>query len=224
MILTKLKLGIAGAVVMAGVATLLVLQYQDLLKLREENQSLQQQVSQLTQLQAENERLSNLVAQVSSPPTQSNDQLNELLRLRSEVTRLRAVREAAQSKVAASGKGNARQNDATDDEAARLLRERDEASVKAEAAVKKMWEVGKGGREDALGFARKLRDEQAVSGSKLEAYKRYAATAREIEEKIQKEVEVGARSPSEADIAHFERLQAEVDLARITGRLPAEEK
>ena len=151
--------------------------------------------------------------------------LGELLRLRSEVTRLRAdLQETAQSKVAISGKGNVRQNNATDDEAARLLSERDEASVKAEAAVKKMWEAGKGGREDALGFARKLRDEQAASGSKLEAYKRYAATAREIEEKTQKEVEVGARSPLEADIAHFERLQAEVDLARITGRLPAQEK
>jgi hypothetical protein len=69
-----------------------------------------------------------------------------------------------------------------------------------------------------------LRDQQAASGSKAEAYDRYAKTARQIEKRIRDEVERGVLPPLAADIGRFERLQAEVDLARIAGRLPAEVK
>ena len=51
---TKLKTGLA-ALIIAGLATMLAIQYRAQIKLRAENQSLRQQVSQLT---AENERLS----------------------------------------------------------------------------------------------------------------------------------------------------------------------
>ncbi len=116
--------------------------------------------------------------------------------------------------------------DAQADPAQHLLKQRDEARPKAEAAEKRMREAGAGAQVEALGFAsaKSLRDQQAASGSKAEAYERYANTAKQIEQKIQVDVQLGAQSQSAADIARFERLQAEVDLARITGQLPAEEK
>lgn len=60
--MTKVKFGIVSAVIIAGVATRMILQYQSQVVLREENRSLKLQVHQLAQLTAENERLSNLVA------------------------------------------------------------------------------------------------------------------------------------------------------------------
>ena len=76
MTMTKLKLGIS-ALVVAGATTTLVVQHQTQTKLREENESLQQQ---LTQLQSENGRLSNLVAQTDNVQSVADDQRNELLK------------------------------------------------------------------------------------------------------------------------------------------------
>jgi len=87
MAMTKLKISIVGVVLVAGLATLLVVQQQTQVKLREENESLRQQAGQWAQSSAENERLSNLVAQASS--SVANDQLHELLRLRGQVGMLR---------------------------------------------------------------------------------------------------------------------------------------
>jgi len=87
MTMTKLQSAIVGAVVIAGVATPLVLQQQS--KLREENQSLRKQNEQLAQIQADNDRLSNLLAQAGSSQKLASNQLNELLRLRGEVGGLR---------------------------------------------------------------------------------------------------------------------------------------
>jgi hypothetical protein len=100
MALTKLKLGVLGAVVVAGVATLLLIQHQSLVQLREENQSLMSQVAQLTEVAAEAARLSNLVVQARSSLSGFKDQTQELLRLRGEVRLLRgnqAVREKTAS-------------------------------------------------------------------------------------------------------------------------------
>jgi len=88
--MTKLKLGIIGAVVAAGVAAPLLIQHQAQLKLREENQSLRRQLDQLAQLNAENQRLSNLVAQAKDSQSSTNGQFAELLRLRGQVGQLRA--------------------------------------------------------------------------------------------------------------------------------------
>jgi hypothetical protein len=85
--MTKLQTAIVSAVVVAGVATPLVIQHEA--KLRRENQALRQQVDQFAGLTAENERLSNLVAQANNARSLSNDQLNDLLRLRGEVGLLR---------------------------------------------------------------------------------------------------------------------------------------
>ena len=63
MTMTKLKVGIVSLIAAAGVATPLAIQYQSQARLREENQALRQEASQLAQFAAENERLSNLVVQ-----------------------------------------------------------------------------------------------------------------------------------------------------------------
>jgi RNA polymerase sigma factor (sigma-70 family) len=87
MTMTKLQCAIVGAVVIAGVATPLVLQQQS--KLREENDSLRKQTEQLAQIQAENDRLSNLVAEASGSQKLASNQLSDLLKLRGEVADLR---------------------------------------------------------------------------------------------------------------------------------------
>ena len=84
---TNLKLGVLGAMVVAGAAILILIQRQAEGELRAQNQALRRQLEQSSQLAAENERLSNLVAQAA--PRASGDQLTELLRLRGEVGRLR---------------------------------------------------------------------------------------------------------------------------------------
>src|ERR1017187_6043561 len=77
--MTKLKLGIISAIVVAGMATPLVLQHQTQIKLREDNQALRQKSDQLA---AENARLSNLAARANSARPVASEQPSELLRLR----------------------------------------------------------------------------------------------------------------------------------------------
>src|SRR5262249_7514072 len=90
--MTALQKTIITAVVVAGVATPLAIQHQSQAKLREENQLLRQQLEKQADLAAENERLAGIIA--TTAQTQPNllpqDQLNELLRLRGEVGRLRS--------------------------------------------------------------------------------------------------------------------------------------
>jgi RNA polymerase sigma factor (sigma-70 family) len=86
--MTTLKLGVMGAIVVGGVVTPFAIQHQSLVKQREENQALRQQVEQMANLEAENDRLSNLV--VRAQGATSDDQLRELLRLRGEVGTLRS--------------------------------------------------------------------------------------------------------------------------------------
>jgi RNA polymerase sigma factor (sigma-70 family) len=89
MTMAKLKLGI-GALVVAGAATTLVVQHKAQTKLRDEGESLRQQIAQL---QANNESLSNRLAAADAKPSSSqslpNEQFNELLKLRGEVGVLR---------------------------------------------------------------------------------------------------------------------------------------
>jgi RNA polymerase sigma factor (sigma-70 family) len=104
MAMSKLKVGLLGAVVVAGVATPLVIQNHSQSKLRAENQELRQQNTQLseqmTPLSAENARLSNLIAQATEYQLGQQSQSNELLKLRGEVARLRQdARESSRSKA-----------------------------------------------------------------------------------------------------------------------------
>ncbi len=85
MAMTKLKAGIVGAVVVAGVVTSAVIQHRGQARLRAEDESLRQQSAQLAQVAAENERLSNLVAQEDL----SKGQLKDLAKLRGEAEALR---------------------------------------------------------------------------------------------------------------------------------------
>jgi len=85
MTMTKLKLGIS-ALVVAGATTALVVQHQTQTRLRAENELLTQQIAQL---KTDNENFSNRLATAGDSKSLSDEQFNELLRLRSEVGVLR---------------------------------------------------------------------------------------------------------------------------------------
>jgi RNA polymerase sigma factor (sigma-70 family) len=82
---TKIKLAVS-AIIVAGAATAFVVQQQTQNKLRAENESLTQQ---LAQLQTDNENFSNRVAEIGDAKSLSDDQFNELLKLRGEIGVLR---------------------------------------------------------------------------------------------------------------------------------------
>jgi RNA polymerase sigma factor (sigma-70 family) len=84
MAMTKLK--VATGAVVAGLMATAVWQYESNAKLRNENRALAEQVAQVEQLKAENARLA---SQPKAEPVSNQDQMKELLRLRSEVGRLR---------------------------------------------------------------------------------------------------------------------------------------
>src|SRR5262249_31629521 len=91
MTMTKLKAGIISAVVVTGGATpILWRQYLAQEKLRHENGALRRQLDAMAEMQSENARLSNLLTRADDVPPRSLNTPEELLRLRSEVTRLKA--------------------------------------------------------------------------------------------------------------------------------------
>jgi RNA polymerase sigma factor (sigma-70 family) len=103
---TKIKLGIS-ALVVAGAATALVVQHQAQTELRDQSESLRQQIAQL---QTNNESLSNRLAAAadakpSSAQSLPDGQSNELLKLRGEVGVLqRQASEASQEAQVAEQK------------------------------------------------------------------------------------------------------------------------
>jgi hypothetical protein len=109
------------------------------------------------------------------------------------------------------------------EDALQLIKDRDEALPKAKAAEQ---ELRNAGASPIIEFesAKALRDKEAASGSKFLAYDRYAKSAKRIEKKIQEDVYHGDKSSIATNIARFEHLQAEVDLARVAGRLPAKQE
>jgi RNA polymerase sigma factor (sigma-70 family) len=82
---TQLKLGVT-ALAAAGVITAWAVQHQTQTRLRAENESLQQQI---IQLETNNGSLSNRLATVGDSKSLTDEQMNELLKLRSEVGMLR---------------------------------------------------------------------------------------------------------------------------------------
>lgn len=85
MTLTKLKIA-ASTLVVAGTATAFVLQHQAQEKLRSDNATLSQQLSQF---RTDNESLSNRLTMAGDAPKFSDAQYNELMQLRGEVDVLR---------------------------------------------------------------------------------------------------------------------------------------
>ncbi len=86
---TTFKWCLVAAIIAAGVAVPLLIRHRAAVEWLEANASLLEQSAQLAQATAENLRLSNLVARAEAPAL-SGDELQELLRLRGEVSRLRA--------------------------------------------------------------------------------------------------------------------------------------
>jgi hypothetical protein len=81
----KLKLA-CGVIVVAGAVTTFVIQQQNQAKLRDKNESLQQQIAQL---QTDNENFSNRLAEIGDAKKLSDEQLNELVQLRGDIGVLR---------------------------------------------------------------------------------------------------------------------------------------
>lgn len=87
--MTKLKAGILGALLVAGVAAPVALQQHRMqARLRQENAALRAQADRVWPLASDNERLSNLVTQATAARTENH--LDELLKLRGEVAALRS--------------------------------------------------------------------------------------------------------------------------------------
>jgi beta-lactamase regulating signal transducer with metallopeptidase domain len=104
------------------------------------------------------------------------------------------------------------------DETQKRLRAIDEARAKAEAVKLKWREAGQSDRMEVFNAARAERDKQLVtarnSSEQLKAYERYAEEAADRERELLKAVEVGAQPPGMADLAHYETLLAEFELAQ----------
>jgi RNA polymerase sigma factor (sigma-70 family) len=111
MTMTKLKLGL-GVLVIAGATTALVVQHQAQIKLRGDNESLHRQIAQL---QADNENLSNLATRAKNPLPLSDDQINELLKLRGEAEMLRQRTNELGKLYAPSARATANQQQPEDD-------------------------------------------------------------------------------------------------------------
>jgi len=99
--MTKLKIGIAGTIVAAGVAAPLAFQHNAQAKLRVENEALHSRITELEGVAAERQRAADLQAQRGEAQSLADDQLRELLRLRGEVAQLRADAQEFESLKAA---------------------------------------------------------------------------------------------------------------------------
>ena len=109
-VMSKLKISAVSALVVAGVATPLVLQQQTVTRFRQENSALHEQARQVNVLRGENEKISGELSDARQSQSLTKAQLSELLRLRGEVgplrrdsqdlARLRAAQRADQAAAA----------------------------------------------------------------------------------------------------------------------------
>jgi RNA polymerase sigma factor (sigma-70 family) len=105
--MTKAKIAIVTALIVAGVSVPLVIQHNREVKLRQENEQLRAKETEATRLAAENARLQELVAKraAASRPATNDQQTRELMKLRGEVGQLRQQAQAAGETAAAATKG-----------------------------------------------------------------------------------------------------------------------
>jgi RNA polymerase sigma factor (sigma-70 family) len=111
-IMTKIKLGLLGALALGAIASHLVIQRQAQVRLRAKEEQLQQANDQLVQALAENQRLSNLLAK--GRPGMSQSQMDELLRLRGQVGVLKRELAEAPKSLKAPAPALDAQNDSQD--------------------------------------------------------------------------------------------------------------
>jgi hypothetical protein len=100
MTMTKLKLGMIGAIAAAGLLAPWMIEHQSTINLRRQNQTLRQQLDQLA---GENQRLAHAITRHEGAQSDARDQWNELLRLRGEVGRLREEARASMQARTDSG-------------------------------------------------------------------------------------------------------------------------
>src|SRR5688572_27619594 len=90
--MTRSKLIVVSAIVIAGVALSWSIQRNAATRMREAGATSHELAGQLAQLQEENSRLSNQIAQAKPSESLLDEQFRELLRLRGEVSQLRGDR------------------------------------------------------------------------------------------------------------------------------------
>src|SRR5882724_2949677 len=78
-----------GIAAVAGLAVWAAFEHQRRVGLGREHAALEQQLEEMSQLITSNDQLSNLLAQAKSPPSLTDDQSRELLRLRGQAGVLR---------------------------------------------------------------------------------------------------------------------------------------
>jgi RNA polymerase sigma factor (sigma-70 family) len=101
--ITTVQKTLVTAIVVASLVAPLMIQRRAQAQLRHRDETMRQRAEQLAGLQTENERLSGFVAQAQRQSVFSEDQLNELLKLRGEVARLRnRAQELSQPRTAAA--------------------------------------------------------------------------------------------------------------------------
>jgi type II secretory pathway component GspD/PulD (secretin) len=80
------KLGIVSATAIVGIAALAL--FESHLRVREENAALRRQLAELPRLSANGQRLSNLLVQAKTAQGTANDEYQELVRLRGQLSQL----------------------------------------------------------------------------------------------------------------------------------------
>lgn len=164
-IMSKLKVSAVSALIVAGVATPLVLQHQTVTRLRTEKAALEEKARGAGVLQDENEQLSRQLADARQLQLLSKAQLSELLRLRGEVGVLRRDSQEL---------ANLRAKQLAEQAAAQPAQPRDFVPAAAwanlgagspEAAIQTFFWAGKHGESDLVGNLLRWQRDAAIPAS-----------------------------------------------------------
>jgi RNA polymerase sigma factor (sigma-70 family) len=166
-VMSKLKVGTATALIVVGVATPLVLQHQTVTRLHNENVALQEQARLAPELRRENEKLSRELSDVRQSQSLTSVQFNELQRLRGEVGPLRRD---SQELAMMRSKKMAEQATALNQPAATpdFIPATSWANVgsdKPDAAIQTFFWAGKHGESDLLGNLLRWQRDTAIPAS-----------------------------------------------------------
>src|ERR1700746_969652 len=90
---------VAVGIMVIGLATYSVIQHHEKIKLRRQNESLQQQIDQLLDLKTQNENLSSLLAKAKGSEADARHQLDAVLKQRAREQKPANVQAAVSSPV-----------------------------------------------------------------------------------------------------------------------------